>query len=132
MSRNRKRRRSGSNSFSRAVILAACAIVCILGVKNIFAKPETLPPEIDSGDYDAICFVAGNVANSPSPDFSSAKKTIENVFNSTEQGEKPNICMYSATANPNAIEIDKKFIAEKGQNQSAINSQIKKLIRGIN
>lgn len=131
MSRSRKRRHGGNNGFLKTVIVVALIIFSILGIKNILSGPVP-STEIDSGDYDAVCFVAGNVANSPSPNFSSAKKTIEDVFNSTEQGEKPNICMYSATANPYAIEIDKKFISEKGQNQSAINSQIKKLIRGVN
>ncbi len=131
MSRSRRPRRGGSNdSFLRTIIVIVLIAFCIMLART--SNPGGGLPESNIDEYDAACFVVGNVANSPVPNFLSEKKIIEAVFNNTEKGEKPNICMYSAVENPESIEISKKFLSEKGQNQSAIKSQAEDLARGIN
>ena len=128
MSRNRYRR-GRKSGFSKFLMCLLLAIIAILLIKNQSSGPVE-DPEIDQNGYDAICFVTGNVANSPAPDFSSADNQIKDVIANTESGETPQLCMFSATANPYAIEL--KGLEPKGSNQGAIENAKEALVSAVN
>ncbi len=125
------KQKKSNKLFSFVVII----LLLIIAIKSINGTPSSGEgPESPSADHDAVCFVVGNVANSPAPDFSNEnfEETVKDVFTATPLDKKPNVCMYSATANPYSIEIASKYIEKKDHNQANQQGQIKRLIKGIN
>ena len=77
---------------------------------------------ISSDVHDAVIFVVGNTENSPAPKLTSNKNiasALENVFYSTPVGEKPNVIIFSAVANPVTIDIDSKYYLGQAANKLA-------------
>ncbi len=84
--------------------------------------------------YDIVAFVVGNTENSPAPEITDNKNistTLENLFYSTEAGELPNIVLFSATAEPKTIEIEKKYFLGQAANELASQSNFNDLLKGI-
>ena len=84
--------------------------------------------------YDIVAFVVGNTENSPAPKLTDNKNistTLENLFYSTEAGELPNIVLFSATAEPKTIEIEKKYFLGQAANELASQSNFNDLLKGI-
>ena len=87
-----------------------------------------------SENYDAVIFVVGNTQNSPAPKLTSNKNIIsalENVFYSTPVGEKPNVVIFSAVANPVTIDIENKYFLGQAANDLASASNFNDLLIGI-
>ena len=57
--------------------------------------------------------------------------TLEDLFYSTEAGELPNIVLFSATAEPKTIEIEKKYFLGQAANELASQSNFNDLLKGI-
>ena len=84
--------------------------------------------------YDIVAFVVGNTENSPAPEITDNKNissTLEDLFYSTEAGELPNIVLFSATAEPKTIEIEKKYFLGQAANELASQSNFNDLLKGI-
>ena len=89
---------------------------------------------ISSDVHDAVIFVVGNTENSPAPKLTSNKNiasALENVFYSTPVGEKPNVIIFSAVANPVTIDIDSKYYLGQAANKLASASNFNDLLVGI-
>ena len=88
----------------------------------------------NQAQYDIVVFVVGNTENSPAPKLADNKNisaTLENLFYSTEAGELPNIVLFSATAEPKTIEIEKKYFLGQAANELASQSNFNDLLKGI-
>lgn len=129
MSRKRysRGRKGGHTNFFVCILLV---LATILICKNLFSSSPEQPQVPTANGHDAICFVTGNVANSPSPNFAFAEKQIKEVIASTEPGELPQLCMFSTTAHPYSIEL--KGLEAKGNNQGAIESAKDTLVSAVN
>ena len=78
-----------------------------------------------SENYDAVIFVVGNTQNSPAPKLTTNKNVVnalENAFYSTPVGEKPNVVIFSAVANPVTIDIESKYFLGQAANDLASKS----------
>ena len=88
----------------------------------------------NQAQYDIVVFVVGNTENSPAPEITVNKNisaTLEDLFYSTEAGEIPNIVLFSATAEPKTIEIEKKYFLGQAANELASQSNFNDLLKGI-
>jgi outer membrane protein OmpA-like peptidoglycan-associated protein/type II secretory pathway pseudopilin PulG len=88
----------------------------------------------NQAQYDIVAFVVGNTENSPAPEITVNKNisaTLEDLFYSTEAGEIPNIVLFSATAEPKTIEIEKKYFLGQSANELASQSNFNDLLKGI-
>lgn len=88
----------------------------------------------NKAQYDIVVFVVGNTENSPAPEITVNKNisaTLEDLFYSTEAGEIPNIVLFSATAEPKTIEIEKKYFLGQAANELASQSNFNDLLKGI-
>lgn len=88
----------------------------------------------NQAQYDIVVFVVGNTENSPAPEITYNKNisaTLEDLFYSTEAGEIPNIVLFSATAEPKTIEIEKKYFLGQAANELASQSNFNDLLKGI-
>lgn len=87
-----------------------------------------------SENHDAVIFVVGNTQNSPAPKLTSNKNIVsalENVFYATPVGEKPNVVIFSAVANPVTIGIENKYFLGQAANDLASASNFNDLLVGI-
>lgn len=143
----RRRKNSGNNSTTLLLIIIGILMYLLfprlqnakeqkdLANKNSITISESSNTNVESEEqHDIVAFVVGNTENSPAPKLTNDKNikdTLKDVFYSTEDGQLPNIVLFSATANPKTIEIDDKYFLGKAANDLASESNFNDLLKGI-
>ena len=128
MARNTSRAKQKSSPLPWILLTV---VLAVLGINMINSNGLKNNPPIATPDdnYDGVCYIVGNVANSPAPNLSNTTDYIKTVLNATKTDTAPNICMYSATADPYAIELE--GIEPKAGSTSGVDSQAKKITSSI-
>lgn len=133
----RSRKSSGNGGAIMYLILFGVIIYLLLPKLQATTTEEMKKQEKEeemTEKYDAVAVISGNVQYSPAPDLQNNKnfkQAISDVFYQTEEGEQPNIVVFSAAGNPKTIEIKERYLLSPAANSLASESNLKDLIKGI-